>query len=88
MLFKNFTLFSKQGDSGGPLICGSKEKEKVYGVISWGLDCAKGVGIYSRVAFHRQWIDKEIRKDLCNWGNILDVDDVKVEVLNHYRNSC
>ena len=37
-----------------------KEKEKVYGVISWGLDCAKGVGIYARVAFHRHWIDKEI----------------------------
>ena len=42
------------------MICGSNEKEKIYGVISWGLDCAKGVGIYTRVAFHRQWIDKEI----------------------------
>ena len=60
MLFKNFIFFSKKGDSGGPLICGSKEKEKVYGVISWGLDCAKGVGIYARVAFYRHWIDKEI----------------------------
>ena len=58
VLIKNLLL--KKGDSGGPLICGSKEKEKIYGVISWGLDCAKGVGIYTRVAFHRQWIDKEI----------------------------
>ena len=70
------------------MICGSKEKEKIYGVISWGLDCAKGVGIYTRVAFHRQWIDKEIRKDLSNWGNILDVDDAKVEVLDYYRHPC
>ena len=60
VLFKNFIFISKQGDSGGPLMCGGKEKKKLYGVISWGLDCAKGVGIYTRVAFHRQWIDKEI----------------------------
>ena len=63
------------------MICESKEKEKVYGVISWGLDCAKGVGIYTRVAFHRQWIDKEINETKA--GNILDIDDVKVEVLNN-----
>ena len=60
VLIKNLILFSKKGDSGGPLICGSKEKKKVYGIISWGLGCAKGVGIYARVAFHRDWIDKEI----------------------------
>ena len=60
-LFERFTFFSKKGDSGGPLICGSKEKKKVYGVISWGLGCAKDVGIYARVAFHRDWIDKAIK---------------------------
>ena len=43
------------------MICGSKEKKKVFGVISWGLGCAKGVGIYARVAFHRDWIDKEMK---------------------------
>ena len=43
------------------MICGSKEMKKVYGVISWGLGCAKGVAIYSRVAFHRDWINKEIK---------------------------
>ena len=42
------------------MICGSKEEEKVYGVTSWGMGCAMGVGIYARVAFHRAWIDKEI----------------------------
>ena len=43
------------------MICGSKEKEKLYGVTSWRLGCAKGVSIYARVAFHRDWIDKEIK---------------------------
>ncbi len=42
------------------MLCGGKENEKVYGIISWGLGCATGVGIYTSVAFHRQWIDKEI----------------------------
>ena len=59
VLIKNLLL--KKGDSGGPLICGSKEKEKLYGVISWGISCAKGIGIYARVAFHRDWIDKEMK---------------------------
>ena len=54
-------FFYKKGDSGGPLICGSKEKEKLYGVISWGISCAEGIGIYARVAFHRDWIDKEMK---------------------------
>ena len=61
MCFLKRLFFSKKGDSGGPLICGSKEKEKLYGVISWGISCAEGIGIYARVAFHRDWIDKEIK---------------------------
>ena len=61
MISTSLTFVSKKGDPGGPLICGSKENEKVYGVTSWGLGCAKGVNIYARVAFHRDWIDKEIK---------------------------
>ena len=49
------------------MICGSKEKKKVYGVISWGLGCAKGVGIYARVAFHRDWINREINVTRHMW---------------------
>ena len=26
--------------------------------------------------------------DLSNWGNVSNVDDVKVEILNSYRDSC
>ena len=61
MFIKNLIFFSKKGDSGGPLICGTKEKEKIYGVISWGIFCAENGGIYARVAYHRQWIDEEIK---------------------------
>ena len=60
MCFSKILFLSKKGDSGGPLICGSKNKEKLYGIVSWGLGCAENGGIYARVAFHRQWIDKEI----------------------------
>ena len=60
MFIINHIFFSKQGDSGGPLICRSKGKDKLYGVISWGIGCAEYGGIYERVAFHRQWIDREM----------------------------
>ena len=55
-----YVFSSKKGDSGGPLICGSRSERKVYGVTSWGVDCAKGVGIYARVAFYQHWINNEI----------------------------
>ena len=60
VLIKNLIFFSKKGASGGPLICGSKEKEKLYGVSSWGIGCLRGLDIYARVTFYRNWIDKEI----------------------------
>ena len=37
--------------------------KKLFGITSWGMDCAKGVGIYSRVGFYQHWINKMINAE-------------------------
>ncbi|XP_026484833.2 chymotrypsin-2-like isoform X1 [Vanessa tameamea] len=45
------------GDSGGPLV----EGDRVVGIVSWGVPCAKGFpDVYSRVYAFKDWIEEKI----------------------------
>ncbi|KAJ8672587.1 hypothetical protein QAD02_003846 [Eretmocerus hayati] len=50
---------SCDGDSGGPLMIGRKQA----GIVSGGEDCAErnSPGIYTSVAYFREWIDKNVQ---------------------------
>lgn len=50
-----------QGDSGGPLVCLSEGRWKLFGVTSFGLDCALShhPGIYTRVTRYLEWIQEK-----------------------------
>jgi len=52
---------SCQGDSGGPLAVPKSSTDDtavVYGIVSWGLECAKAKqpGVYTRVTRYLSWI--------------------------------
>ena len=53
---------SCQADSGGPLICVRNFSPFVYGLVSYGYDCADPnyPGMYSKVATQIQWIDSVV----------------------------
>lgn len=70
------------GDSGGPLLSDpALGPQRLLGVISWGLACARkeNPGVYTRLAAYRSWIDATIAekdtlspedrlKRYCYWG--------------------
>ena len=52
-----------QGDSGGPLVVPRGDGRWVLaGTVSHGIECAKPnlPGIYMRMPYYRDWIDKHI----------------------------
>ena len=55
-----------QGDSGGPMVTFNKDNEAVLvGVVSWGIGCARAdkYGIYARVSFAYDWIQKTMSQN-------------------------
>jgi secreted trypsin-like serine protease len=53
------------GDSGGPMTAFLNGKEILIGVTSWGEGCGEPEmpTIYTRVSWHHQWVEEEIRRE-------------------------
>nr|BAI66449.1 serine protease 3 [Heterololigo bleekeri] len=51
-----------KGDSGGPLMCKSLEdgERVLVGLVSYGWTCREGLGIFTSVAYFKQWIDTQV----------------------------
>lgn len=51
-----------QGDSGGPLVCVVNNEPILYGVVSWGRDCAVEFlpGVYADVSSQISWIQQTL----------------------------
>ncbi|XP_056327064.1 plasminogen activator, urokinase a [Danio aesculapii] len=49
-----------QGDSGGPLVCEVNNTMFIFGIISWGKECAEknNPGVYTKVSNYNQWISQ------------------------------
>ncbi|XP_030059061.1 urokinase-type plasminogen activator [Microcaecilia unicolor] len=52
-----------QGDSGGPLSCEYNGNMVLYGIISWGEECAKQnkPGVYAKVTHFLPWINSHMK---------------------------
>ncbi|GBG25498.1 Serine protease 30 [Hondaea fermentalgiana] len=58
-----------QGDAGGPLFLTQGSQDVQLGITSFGYGCAREgyPGIYTRVAFHTDWIDSVVGSGLVSY---------------------
>ncbi|XP_007420464.1 complement C1r subcomponent [Python bivittatus] len=54
-----------QGDSGGALAVRDMETQRwvATGIVSWGLECGKGYGFYTKIISYLDWIKGIVGKD-------------------------
>jgi len=63
-----------QGDSGSPLVLRQGNEHIQVGIVSWGINCGKYPGVYSRISEGFDWIEEKVcetwkagSSDLCGW---------------------
>jgi hypothetical protein len=58
--YKEGSKDSCQGDSGGPYVCYDGDVALLYGVVSFGIGCAREAkpGVYTKVINYRPWIEQ------------------------------
>ena len=56
---------SCQGDSGGPFTLTDPVTNQFWaaGIVSWGLQCGKTYGVYTKVTNYLDWINKIIEEN-------------------------
>lgn len=57
---EHLPMDSCEGDSGGPFAVKNKDTWVVTGLVSWGIDCGRGYGYYTKVVNYIDWIKSYI----------------------------